>query len=117
MINSCAAHLSPASQPVIAAASLPVYQIIPTDRCSPPLDGVFLSWDGVRSELISRKSVETACEKAITEAKARADTAEANDAEAKKLAQNKATDWFGTIGIPVAVTSFIVGFIIRSFIH
>jgi len=73
--NACA----PASvRPVAAAASLPAdFTEIAPDRCSPALDGLFVSYDGANDLIRSYRRQDAACESRVIDADVKREIAEA----------------------------------------
>ena len=107
--NGCAASRV---SPVVAAASVPAdFSEIPTDRCSPALDGLYVSYDGANDLIRAFRRQEADCQVKVIDAEARADIA---NARCKECASAKRWSIFAPIigfGAGAALVGLIWGFV------
>jgi hypothetical protein len=85
------------------AATLPSTELfeIPAGRCTPELDGVYLSWPAARQLLRNTASANVGCAKALALVEAERDVEVAKALAAdKRAAQN---DWLARWGLPIGV--------------
>lgn len=103
LASSCARPSAP------APASVPMqdYEPIAADRCSPALDGVFLSWEAARRGMVREHERETACKLALIDAN------EARDIEAvrRKAAEEREKHAGVLLPVAVGIGGTLVGFV------
>ncbi len=85
VISGCA---SSRTVPVAYSATMPVdFSEIPADRCSPPLDGLYLSYEGANDLIRAYRKQDTACEMAKIDLTQRAEIAEVRCKECETAKQ------------------------------
>jgi len=101
--NACAARSVP---PMVASASLPAdFTEIPEGRCSPALDGLFVSYDGANDLIRAFRRQDTDCKIQVIDAHAERDIARARCRECESAKQ-----W----SIIAPILSFVGGMLITG---
>jgi hypothetical protein len=100
LLSSCAAQVAraPASMP----ASFPAdheFVPVPKNWCA-PIDGVFLTWEGVDNELLLRRRDHVACEMRVIDADEKREIAEAR-AQAAEVEAASNRSWWRLVGVPI----------------